>query len=110
MAKDRFLAQGVTHTKRQRGAHGQKDQKNQKNQRSQKSRMRSHGSDGSESDGVGDISDLEHQYEDASDAVSSADEFLETPAEKRLRLAKDYIGRVQASTQMAGGIDAEQID
>ncbi|KAJ2586894.1 pre-rRNA processing protein [Coemansia sp. D1744] len=110
MAKDRFLAQGVTHTKRQRGAHGQKDQKNQKNQRSQKSRMRSHGSDGSESDGVGDISDLEHQYEDASDAVSSADEFLETPAEKRLRLAKDYIGRVQASTQMTGGIDAEQID
>ncbi|KAJ2502204.1 pre-rRNA processing protein [Coemansia sp. RSA 1972] len=102
MAKDRFLAQGVTHTKRQRGAHSQK------NQRSQKSRMRRHES-GSDSDGVGDISDLEHQYEDASDAVSSADEFLETPAEKRLRLAKDYIGRVQASTQVAG-IDAEQID
>ncbi|KAJ2662485.1 pre-rRNA processing protein [Coemansia sp. RSA 1199] len=108
MAKDRFLAQGVTHTKRQRGA---QSQKNQKNQRSQKSRMRSHGSDGSDSDGVGDVSDLEHQYEDASDAMSSADEFLETPAEKRLRLAKDYIGRVQASTQLAAGaIDAEQID
>ncbi|KAJ2823257.1 pre-rRNA processing protein, partial [Coemansia erecta] len=110
MAKDRFLAQGVTHTKRQRGA-GPQSQKSQKNQ---KSRMRDRGSknsDNSDSDEVGGIDDLEHRYGADPADMSSEDEFLETPAEKRLRLAKDYIGRVKESTQLeAGAFDAEQID
>ncbi|KAJ2669696.1 pre-rRNA processing protein [Coemansia sp. RSA 1085] len=103
MPKDRFLAQGVTHTtKRQRGANTRKAPK--------KSSLKKPQGSGSDSD-VGDMSDLEHQYETDSAAASSEDEFLETPAEKRLRLAKDYINRIKESTEAESGeYDAEQID
>ncbi|KAJ2390187.1 pre-rRNA processing protein [Coemansia sp. RSA 2611] len=92
MPKDRFLARGVIRARRPPGK-----------------RPRTSQSD-SESD-AGDVENLEHQYGSDPDDASSADEFLETPAEKRLRLAKDYIGRVQQQQQAAAGdYDAEQID
>ncbi|KAJ2803448.1 pre-rRNA processing protein [Coemansia guatemalensis] len=103
MAKDRFLAQGVTTTKRQRNG-----------KVSNKSHSRKAKDNGSESeDGIGDVEDLEHRYGTDTDEASSSDEdaFLETAAEKRLRLAKNYIDKVKASTDLeVGEYDAAQID
>lgn len=99
MAKDRFLAQGVT-TKRQRNGKFTKRTNKQQD-------------DIQDSDSeVGDIDDLSHRYSDEEDdGEEDEDEFLETAADKRLRLAKDYIGRLKESTQLdAGEYDAAQID
>ncbi|PIA17568.1 WD40 repeat-like protein, partial [Coemansia reversa NRRL 1564] len=60
---------------------------------------------------IGDIEDLEHRYETETDEASSEDEFLETAAEKRLRVAKDYIDKVKTTTTLeAEEYDAAQID
>ncbi|KAJ1883191.1 pre-rRNA processing protein [Coemansia sp. RSA 1722] len=114
MARDRFLAQGVTTTKRQRsgkpvgGSAGGRKQAGGPGARPKK-----HTDDaGDESDDqIGDVDDLEHRHEPDEDEISSEDEFLETAAEKRLRLAKDYIGKIKESTELeADEYDAEQID
>ncbi|KAJ2712571.1 pre-rRNA processing protein, partial [Coemansia spiralis] len=124
MAKDRFLAQGVTGTKRQRsGKPTRPQQPQQKQQRGGKrgpaprggSRRPAKDSGSESEDNVGDVGDLEHRYGTDSDEASSSDEdeLLETAAEKRLRLAKEYIGKVKASTEAeaeAGEYDAAQID
>ncbi|KAJ2337124.1 pre-rRNA processing protein [Coemansia sp. RSA 2681] len=125
MARDRFLAQGVTGTKRQRGgggkAAGPRKQTKDQAMRPSKPRRHHHSGDGGEekeegddeSDNeVGDVNDLEHRYgTDEAEASSEEDEFLETAAEKRLRLAKSYISKVKASTEMdADEYDAAQID
>ncbi|KAJ1812460.1 pre-rRNA processing protein, partial [Coemansia sp. RSA 2599] len=66
---------------------------------------------GESDDQIGDVDDLEHRHEPDEDEISSEDEFLETAAEKRLRLAKDYISKIKESTELeADEYDAEQID
>ncbi|KAJ2909310.1 pre-rRNA processing protein, partial [Coemansia aciculifera] len=123
MARDRFLAQGVTGTKRQRssgkpaGSHKQtKDQAKQHPSKPRKHRGSSegggHDNDDDSDNEVGDVNDLEHRYgTDEAEVSSEEDEFLETAAEKRLRLAKSYISKVKASTEMdADEYDAAQID
>ncbi|KAJ2612678.1 pre-rRNA processing protein [Coemansia sp. RSA 1365] len=99
MAKDRFLAQGVTSTKRQRNGKVTKGG----NKNPKKSNK-----DEEESD-IGDIEDLEHRYETETDEASSEDEFLETAAEKRLRVAKDYIDKVKGTLETEE-YDAAEID
>ncbi|KAJ2869241.1 pre-rRNA processing protein [Coemansia erecta] len=71
--------------------------------------------EGSDDEQIGDIENLEHTYGDEMGSEASSeddDEFLETAADKRLRLAKEYISKVQEAT--AGGAeedyDAAQID
>ncbi|KAJ1937027.1 pre-rRNA processing protein, partial [Kickxella alabastrina] len=62
---------------------------------------------------VGDIDDLEHRFGADEDEMSSEeeDEFLETAAEKRLRLAKSYISKIKESTEATGDdYDAAEID
>ncbi|KAJ1948414.1 pre-rRNA processing protein [Linderina macrospora] len=115
MAGDRFLAKGVTRTKRQRN--GRPVNKGGAAAAGPKSRSKkaAKGSEdsGSDSDGIGDIESLEHQYGPNEDELSSEDEdeFLESAADKRLRLAKEYIGKVRtAAEQHSGEIDAAQID
>ncbi|KAJ2744311.1 pre-rRNA processing protein [Coemansia sp. BCRC 34301] len=119
MARDRFLAQGVTGTKRQRsGGKPAGPRKQTKDQTTHPSKPRRHhvsegdGGDDESDNEIGDVNDLEHRYgTDEAEASSEEDEFLETAAEKRLRLAKSYISKVKASTEMdAGEYDAAQID
>ncbi|KAJ2770947.1 pre-rRNA processing protein [Coemansia nantahalensis] len=118
MAKDRFLAQGVTGTKRPRGGKpGRAPQRGGKPAAAAAAKSinrRAARGDGSESeDNVGDIGDLEHRYGTDSDEASSSDDdaLMETAAEKRLRLAKEYIGKVKAVTEAeSGDYDAAQMD
>ncbi|KAJ1939289.1 pre-rRNA processing protein, partial [Linderina pennispora] len=114
MAGDRFLAKGVTRTKRQRNGRPVSKGATSTGAKA-RSRKATKGSDesGSDSDAIGDIESLEHQYGPNEDELSSEDEdeFLETAADKRLRLAKEYIGKVRTATeQHSGEIDAAQID
>ncbi|KAJ2720508.1 pre-rRNA processing protein [Coemansia sp. Benny D115] len=114
MAKDRFLAQGVTTTKRQRnGKPAPSSHKQQQQQRSAHKGKAATAREGESEDEVGDIDNLEHRYGADENELSSdgEDAFLETAAEKRLRLAKDYIGQIKKSTELGEGeYDAEQID
>ncbi|KAJ1988970.1 pre-rRNA processing protein, partial [Coemansia thaxteri] len=124
MPKDRFLAQGVTGSKRQRSgkpAAARKQAKGQPSQRPGHSKRRRHGGSDDDEEGgghgeseneIGDINDLEHRYgTDENEASSEEDEFLETAADKRLRLAKSYINKVKAATELdADEYDAAQID
>ncbi|KAJ1727897.1 pre-rRNA processing protein [Coemansia biformis] len=115
MAKDRLLARGVTGTKRQRSGKPLAPQRRGGQAAAKPSGRRARAADkGSESeDNVGDIGDLEHRYGTDTDEASSSDEdaLLESAAEKRLRLAKEYIGKVKASTEVdSGEYDAAQID
>ncbi|KAJ2733713.1 pre-rRNA processing protein [Coemansia sp. BCRC 34962] len=119
MAKDRFLAQGVAGTKRQRnGGRPAGSRKPAKDQAKRPGKPRRHhagsdeeGGDDESDNEVGDVSDLEHRYGTDENDMSSEDEFLETAAEKRLRLAKSYISKVKASTELdADEYDAAQID
>ncbi|KAI8319994.1 WD40 repeat-like protein [Martensiomyces pterosporus] len=125
MAKDRFLTKGVT-TKRQRDGKpvSSSGKPHQRQHRGSSSREitgrhgRRGGSDddnddneGESGDEVGDIDDLEHRHEPDENELSSEDEFLETAAEKRLRLAKGYISKVKESTSLqTGEFDAAEID
>ncbi|KAJ2879140.1 pre-rRNA processing protein, partial [Coemansia asiatica] len=117
MAKDRFLAQGVTTKKRQRSGKpaGVSIARKQPGIPSTKSKKRLNDADedasGESDDQIGDIDDLEHRHEPDENELSSEDEFLETAAEKRLRLAKNYISKIKESTELeADEYDAEQID
>ncbi|KAJ2157886.1 pre-rRNA processing protein [Coemansia sp. RSA 552] len=115
MAKDRFLARGVASTKRQRNGKPAASQAAKPSRRAAGGRHngRSGGSGSEPDDSVGNVDDLEHRFGADTDEASSEDEdeLLETAAEKRLRLARDYIDRVKASTELdSGEYDAEQID
>ncbi|KAJ2557293.1 pre-rRNA processing protein [Coemansia sp. RSA 1933] len=119
MAKDRFLAQGVTRRAPKRQRNGKQiERKGGGRQQFTATRKANNTLDddgGSDDDQIGDTENLEYRYGDeaaASDASSEDDEFLETAADKRLRLAKEYIGRVQEATTAAAGdeYDAAQID
>ncbi|KAJ2078319.1 pre-rRNA processing protein [Coemansia sp. RSA 988] len=99
MAKDRFLSQGVS-TKRQRNGKFNKSVKKSDPRKAQ---------DTGTDDEIGDIEDLEHHYGSEAEASSDEDAFLETAAEKRLRLAKNYIDKVRTSTEVVE-YDAAEID
>ncbi|KAJ2655450.1 pre-rRNA processing protein [Coemansia sp. RSA 1200] len=115
MAKDRFLAQGVGRaSKRQRSGKKiiTKGARHPRGDNGSAALM----DDGTSSDDqIGDTENLEHMHGDDSLAESSDDEMLqlETAADKRLRLAKQYIGKVQQATAAAASgddYDAAQID
>ncbi|KAJ1861363.1 pre-rRNA processing protein [Coemansia sp. RSA 2703] len=119
MAKDRFLTQGVI-TKRQRNgkpvdsARKPNQKQGQKAKQSGHVTSKRHGKPNESDDSgdeVGDIENLEHRHDIDPDEMSSEDELLETAAEKRLRLAKDYISKIKESTELeADEYDAAQID
>ncbi|KAI9503501.1 WD40-repeat-containing domain protein [Coemansia spiralis] len=113
MAKDRFLAQGVTTTKRQRNGKPVNSSSSKKDTRRANKATALKNIDDSEDDDdvIGDVDNLEHTYGADRNELSSDDEFLETAAEKRLRLAKEYIGKVKVATDAdTGEFDAAQID
>ncbi|KAJ2412888.1 hypothetical protein GGF41_006040, partial [Coemansia sp. RSA 2531] len=69
MARDRFLAQGVTGTKRQRGGKPVSSRKPTKDQTKRPGKPRKHhggsdeeGGDDESDNEVGDVNDLEHRY------------------------------------------------
>ncbi|KAJ2087625.1 pre-rRNA processing protein [Coemansia sp. RSA 1813] len=125
MAKDRFLAQGVTRPhKRQRngkklapGGRASTTTTTTTTTRKANGRRSAVDDDSDDNDDqIGDIDNLEHTYGDEAATDQSSeddDEFLETAADKRLRLAKEYISKVQEATTGGGTddeYDAAQID